>query len=67
MALPLLLLPLCSQALTYDGKQHEKYPYPFVARTRIAICDDNLQQELEVTNTGTFCGGQPCKRQADEL
>ncbi|GLC34306.1 hypothetical protein PLESTM_000180500 [Pleodorina starrii] len=40
-------------SLSYDGTEFPDYPHPFELRTRIELCDDNLEQHLEVTNTGS--------------
>lgn len=38
------------QSLSYDGTEYPDYPHAFELRTRVQLCDDNLEQHLEVTN-----------------
>ncbi|GLI67153.1 hypothetical protein VaNZ11_011366 [Volvox africanus] len=40
-------------SLSYDGSEFPDYPHPFELRTHVELCDDNLEQHLEVTNTGS--------------
>ncbi|KXZ53672.1 hypothetical protein GPECTOR_6g589 [Gonium pectorale] len=40
-------------SLEYDGQEFSDYPHPFKLTTRVELCDDNLEQTLTVTNTGS--------------
>ncbi len=41
-----------TQVLTSKGEEDAKYPHPFELKITVALREDNLEQELSVTNTG---------------